>query len=114
MKYSDTLREFLSGYLHQELRIVTKVGTVEEGFLQSWNETDIVIAACLSKDKSSTIINLKDIVSITEKSIKTDKLLETTLSKGEYICKKCKRVIKADESLWVNDEGETCEECHVF
>jgi len=69
MKYSDTLREFLTDYLHQELEIVTKVGTTERGFLQHWNETDIVIATCLDKDKSQTIINLKDIVSITETDV---------------------------------------------
>jgi len=69
MKYTDTLKEFLTDYLHQELKIVTKVGTVEEGFLQHWNENDIVIATCLSNDKSQTIINLRDILSITETDI---------------------------------------------
>ena len=61
MKYTDTLKEFLTGYIGLYLRIVTKVGTKCDGYLQSWSETSIVIA-----NHSSIIIDIKDIASIEE------------------------------------------------
>jgi len=61
MKYTDTLKEFLTGYIGLHLRIVTKVGTKCNGYLQSWSETGIVIA-----NRSSIIIDIKDIASIEE------------------------------------------------
>ena len=64
MKYDETLRDFLTGYLHQHLRIVSKVGNIYEGYLQSWNEHSIFISS-----RTSILISLKDILSIEETDI---------------------------------------------
>lgn len=61
MKYSDTLKEFLTGYIGQYVRIVTKVGTKCDGYLQSWSETGIVLS-----NHSSTLIDFKDVATIEE------------------------------------------------
>jgi len=61
MKYTDTLNEFLEDAHHKYLRIVTKVGTINEGFLQSFGKEGILIS-----DRSTTLIDVKDIASIEE------------------------------------------------
>jgi len=69
MKPDVMFREFLSGYLHMEVRIVTKVGTVHEGFYQGCSDDNLHIAKCSEQDKSSTLICLKDIAVIEETDI---------------------------------------------
>ncbi len=34
------------------------------------------------------------------------------LKKDEYLCSKCRRVIAAEESLWVDGDETICEACH--
>ena len=61
MKYTDTLNAFLEDAQNKHLRIVTKVGTISEGFLQTFGKDGILVS-----DRSTTLIDVKDIASIEE------------------------------------------------
>jgi hypothetical protein len=63
MKYTEMLKDFLADYMFQHVKIVSKVGTVHEGYLQCYGDLQLVIS-----DATSTILDLKDIATIEETS----------------------------------------------
>ncbi|MCK9458834.1 MAG: hypothetical protein M0R80_04280 [Proteobacteria bacterium] len=59
MKYTNALKDILEDSMHKHLKIVTKVGTIHDGFLQSYGEFQIIIS-----NNTTSLINVKDIAVI--------------------------------------------------
>jgi len=75
MKNDSMFSEFLSRWPHAYLRIVTKIGTRHEGWLQmsSVNVDDNGDSILLECEGTLSLVSMRDIISI-ERDVKNDKM----------------------------------------
>ena len=59
MKYTDVYREFLEDSIYEYVKVITKVGTVHQGFLQAYSDQGVIVS-----DDTTSFIDLKDIAVI--------------------------------------------------